>query len=197
MRPASFRFRIAALLAASGLAVHQLRYLIGYGAQSPHALAGQGHEYLSFVVPPVMGLVVLAAAAFALRLLEARRSPVKEPSRPHVRLLWSLSSLSLALVFCVQESLEGALVSGHPTGLQGVFGHGGWIAIVLAILFGGLVAILARGASLAIERVSALRRWRGRGASQSPRTRPSTRAPVLLDVLSAHLAGRGPPLAFV
>ena len=45
------RFRLASLLAAGALAVHELRYALAYGDHAGHEAAAQGHAYLSLVVP--------------------------------------------------------------------------------------------------------------------------------------------------
>jgi hypothetical protein len=52
-------------------------------------------------------------------------------------------ALALFAVFSAQELTEGALSAGHPDGLTGVFGQGGWLAVPLALLLGGLAALVA------------------------------------------------------
>jgi hypothetical protein len=194
MDPRSHGFRVAALLAAGAVAVHQLRYLTAYGHESPVALAGQGHAYLSIAAPAVGVLVCLAVAAFGARLLDARRSPAPEHETPRPGPLWALSSLSLLVIYGFQESLEGQLEPGHPAGIAGIFGHGGWTAILLAIAIGGLVALVARGASGAIEHAT---RSRLRSVPRALELRgPPLPVPrVALDPIAGHLAGRGPPIA--
>lgn len=193
MDPLSHRLRVAALLATAALAVHQLRYLIGYGHDSHEALAGQGHAYLSIAVPAVAVLMGVAAGSLIVRLLGACRSPATSPEARRPRRLWALSSLSLLLIYGFQEWLEGLLEPGHPAGILGIFGHGGWTAALLAIAFGGLVALLSRGAIAAIELVS-----RGRRRSVPRAIDLSAPALPLLrfmpDPIAGHLAGRGPPI---
>jgi hypothetical protein len=194
MSPDSHRFRVAALLAAGALGVHQLRYLIGYGHESPVALAGQGHEYLSIAAPAVGVLVCLASAAFAVRLAGTRR--LAAPAHEHRRAwsLWAFSSSSLLVIYGFQEWLEGQLEPGHPAGIAGIFAHGGWIAILLAIAIGGLVALVARGASVAIER-TARRRLYSVPRTLELRAPPLPLPRVAVDPVAGHLGGRGPPIS--
>jgi hypothetical protein len=60
-------------------------------------------------------------------------------------------SVSLLAMYSLQESLEGALATGHPGGLAGVFGHGGWVAIPLSAAVGLALALALRGAGRAAE----------------------------------------------
>jgi hypothetical protein len=189
----SYRVRVAALLAAGALAVHQLRYVIAYGHESGPALGEQGHAYLAVVAPAVALLMGLAAAAFVVCLLDARGARVARAEASGPLRLWLLSSVSLLLTYAVQEWVEGQLEPGHPAGVAAVFGHGGWTAALLAIAVGGLVALLARGAAAAIERVA---RDRGRRVRRvlPPVPRFTHAHRVAPDPLACHLAGRGPPL---
>src|SRR5438309_135790 len=52
--------RGAALMPAAALAVHQLRYALAYGGGASHALAAQGHAYLSSLTPWIVLLAGLA-----------------------------------------------------------------------------------------------------------------------------------------
>jgi hypothetical protein len=186
------RLRAAALLGAGALAVHQLRYLLAYGHSSSDALALQGHAYLVVLAPVVGMLVMLAAIEFLMRVAEARETSYAQALPSPLR-LWMFASGSLAVVYSVQEWLEGAAEAGHPGGLVGVFGHGGWIAILLSVAIGALVALALRGATAVIELVA-------RAAHRRPRSKPRrqlrpscrTLAPDL-DVLGLHLAARAPP----
>ena len=56
------RLRLAGLLAAGSLAVHQIRYAAGYGSESSQALADQGHDYLG-PAGAVVALLVLGSPA--------------------------------------------------------------------------------------------------------------------------------------
>jgi len=52
------------LFPAAALAVHQLRYLIGYGSHAGRELSAQGHGYLESLAPWVVLLVACALGAF-------------------------------------------------------------------------------------------------------------------------------------
>src|SRR5437879_4320423 len=120
------RLRAVALLGVGALAVHQLRYLLAYGHSSSDALALQGHAYLVVVAPVVGMLVMLAAIELLIRVATARKTSSGEAGLPSPLRLWMLTSACLAVIYSVQEFLEGAAEAGHPGGLAGVFGHGGW-----------------------------------------------------------------------
>jgi hypothetical protein len=62
---AARRFRLAALLAAGALAVHELRYALAYGEHAGREASAQGHAYLTLLMPVVV-LAALFAAAQAL-----------------------------------------------------------------------------------------------------------------------------------
>ena len=89
MRSLPVRIRAAALIAVGALAVHDLRYLIAYRGGAGEELAVQGHAYLRLATPLIAGLLVLAAAAFATRLMRAYASgdaiPRRRRSRPRLR----------------------------------------------------------------------------------------------------------------
>src|SRR5215218_5738943 len=87
---------------------------------------------------------------------------------------------------------------GTPPGLQGVLGAGGWLALPLSVLLGGMIAA-ALGVAHALERpsatstasfVSPLIGESLLGASVAPATPRGL-------LLARQLAGRGPPLRSV
>jgi hypothetical protein len=101
-------------------------------------------------------------------------------------------------VYFAQELAEGALASGHPTGLVGVLGASGWLALPLAMALGALGAI-ARGWLDRAERCLAAALVRPR----LPRPQRRAARPALPPVRPAlsslalrfGLARRPPPLA--
>jgi hypothetical protein len=105
--------------------------------------------------------------------------------------LWLLVFLTLVMVYAAQELAEGLLASGHPSGLAGVFGHGGWIAVVLALVVSAGIVALVRGAErLLVRRTGcALVRPPLPAGVWEPREAPVLR----LRPLARHLAGRAPP----
>ncbi len=189
--------RSLAVLAVGALAVHQLRYLIGYGSEAGAALAQQGHGYLTQAPAALLALALLGIAS----MLVSARSPV--PGAPGLR--WRgvaiavLSyALALLLAYCLQETLEGLLASGHPGGLAAIFAHGGAVALPLSLFFGALAWAASFGLD-AIER--RLARSPGPIATRDTaprvlgRPRRSRRVSAALEPLSFGLARRPPPLA--
>jgi hypothetical protein len=140
---------MAALVAVGSLAVHQLRFLLWYGHHSDRALSAQGHSYLMVVGPAVVAVAVFAFARFLDRLARGARTSV-----PRLGRLWLVLSGTLAGMFCVQETLEGMLSSGHPDGLAAIAGHGGWIAAPLSAAVGLALAVALRGGAQAAELLS-------------------------------------------
>ena len=89
---------------------------------------------------------------------------------------------------------EGALAEGHPAGVAGVVGHGGWLAIPLALAVGALVAAAARGAE-ALETLGDPRPIPALRLPAPPLVAAPGRAVAVVGgrVLARHLAGRAPP----
>src|SRR3954451_669045 len=113
MRRSPSMLRATALVAVAALALHELRYLIGYGGGTPEALASQGHGYLPLASGLIGVLFVVALAQLAARVLRE----TGERSAPGLRLTWAWAGIALLAIFVAQESLEGLLSSGHPAGL--------------------------------------------------------------------------------
>ena len=106
-------------------------------------------------------------------------------------MVWATAAL--LAIFVAQESFEGALLTGHSSGLHGLLGHGGWTVLLFAPLIGALIALVLRGAHrILVAAVRSLRRDRPRPARGRWRLLPDFAAPPL-DVLACHLAGRAPP----
>jgi hypothetical protein len=188
--------RAPALIAGGSLLVHQGRYLIGYGDHAGEAEAAQGHAYLSdAVVPAVEVLLALCAGALVLAFVRAMRGLDPEPRPVAFAPAWLRATLALQAVYTTQELAEGWLSEGHPPGVAGVLGHGGWTAFAVAVAVGALIALLVRGAVAAV-------RWaaRRRPSSPAPSAAPALKAalpdaPLLtaLAPLARGHAGRAPP----
>jgi hypothetical protein len=134
--------RTAALVAIGWWAVHQLRYLLAYGAGSGDALRHQGHAYLG-PVAPVLGMVlVLALARVVVRATAAPAG--RSPRAQRLVVLWPACAGAIAALYASQEATEGMLAAGHPAGLLAIVGHGGWIAAPLAVAAGLAVAAALR-----------------------------------------------------
>src|SRR5262249_26306369 len=125
------------LFPAAAYAVHQLRFELGYGAGSNAALAAQGHGDLDSLAPWVGLLLGLGLGAVPAGVVRAAAgAPDVAPRRSLAKLAvvaWAL----LFAAYAAQEWLEGVFAAGHPAGLEGVFGHGGWWAVPLS----GLAAL--------------------------------------------------------
>jgi hypothetical protein len=188
----AFRLRCFALLGAGALALHELRYLIAYAGDAGRALDEQGHGYLGTVAALVAVAVVASVATLVGELVRGRGPAARQRSW---RLRWLGASGALLVIYAAQELAEGMLASGHPEGLAGVAGHGGWVAVALAAVLGAAVAALLRGAEVALERFG--------GRARAPRLRPPRtalpRAPLAVRprpaaALAGPGAGRAPPL---
>src|SRR4051812_13430535 len=127
-----WRLRAASLLAGGAFALHQLRFVLGYGDHAHGQLGVQGHGYMTALAPLVGIALLLALAEFGLRL-QGRHRPIAVPP---FRRLWAVAAAWLLAVYSLQESLEGAFAGGHPGGLAGVVGHGGGAAVPLAAAIG-------------------------------------------------------------
>jgi hypothetical protein len=185
----------AAVLPAAAFAVHQLRYLLAYGGAASVELARQGHSYLHSLVPWIVLVLGLAAGAFVSAL---GRAMTGQRSLPRFGLcllaLWLTCSSCLVAIYATQELLEGVFVSGHPAGLEGILGYGGWWAIPVSVCVGLVMAALLHGARWLLDEVAA------RCGRPSPRRRATRSTPRPARVAASRLAplaagwcDRGPP----
>jgi hypothetical protein len=135
------------LLPLAAFAVHQIRYLLGYGHEIGDALTAQGHSYLSVALPV---LVAIAGSAVGTVLIGASLgSSAQRRRRPSVLRCWLACAFALTAIFSVQELVEGALVAGHPAGLEAIFAHGGWIGLPAAAAIGGALTLALAGLAAA------------------------------------------------
>ena len=180
------------LFPAAAYAVHQFRYELGYGTGSGAALAAQGHGYLGSLAPWLAILLALGFGSFLARLVRAAGGARDtSPRRSLVRLAavaWGL----LFAAYSVQEWLEGVFAAGHPAGLHGVVGHGGWWAVPLSGLAALVVAALLRLAESVVDGVSPVA---GHVAPHvgAPLLRPVAATLPAISPLARRLAGRAPP----
>jgi hypothetical protein len=181
---------------AGAVAVHELRYLLAFHGDAGVALQRQGHAYLHSVAPWIVLLIAIAAGAF-LRALGRAFGGECTLRRYTVSLtaLWLMCSVSLVAIYVSQEFLEGLFATGHPTGLAGVFGYGGWWAIPAAVGVGLALAAAFHGARWVLHEVA---KRCVRRIAVVRATAAAVRAPR--DVLVPRLApiaggwsGRGPP----
>jgi hypothetical protein len=182
------------LLPAAAFVVHQLRYRIAYGSRADQVLAAQGHSYLNSFAPWLALLLSISLGLLVLRVAQAAGRTDDDPRRSLAG-LWALATASLVAIYAAQELLEGFFATGHPAGMAGVLGHGGWWALPLAVAAGAVVALLLRaGCAL----VSAARRLAGRrplrlAPPSVARLRPVDLVPR--PALAGAAAGRAPPVA--
>lgn len=185
--------RFVAAVTVGALAVHQLRYLVGYGGEANRALHEHGHGELP-ALPPA--LLALAGAAVAFTIVaglwgESGRTPGRRS--PLGRRIAAYGLFVLA-TFAAQELAEGLLLSGHPGGLAAVLGHAGLCAIPLA-LGAGILAWLGTGLLEALERRlgPALTRLAPRAPRRIGHPYLVVRHPP--SALALARASRAPPLA--
>jgi hypothetical protein len=188
--------RVAALLAGGAFALHQLRYLLGYGSDSHAELGAQGHAYLA-VLAPLVGAGLLAIAAdFGVRLFVARARS-RAATAPSMRTLWAAASGCLLAAYALQETAEGALSASHPAGLTGLAAHGGWVALPLSAALGLAIALVVRGAGRALELATEPPLRVGRPRRLTSLTSIAPAAPAIARGARRRPAARGPPLAAV
>jgi hypothetical protein len=185
----------ASLVPAAALAVHQLRYTLAFGSNASLELERQGHSYLHSLVPWIILLIGVAVGGF---LCSLGRALSGQTSAPRFTLslagLWLVCSVCLITIYVTQELLEGIFLTGHPAGLTGVLGYGGWWAIPVAACIGLVLAAFFHGARWVLEEVA-----RRAGAIPEPPPRPlaAPRPPSVLlprlSPLAEGWSGRGPP----
>lgn len=186
----ALRVRLAAILAVGAFALHQLRYLLAFGASSSAHLAADGHRYMAGALPPIAVLVLAAAVATLIRGTEGA-----SPARAHLGGRIAMFTATLFAIYAGQESLEGLVAAGHPEGPAAVLGGGGWLALPLALAIGAVAALLARALER-VERVIAVAHpQRGRRRAPAIRGRAlRLRGPRLASMpLAFGLARRPPP----
>jgi hypothetical protein len=190
----SLRSRGLLLLPVGAFVVHQLRYLLAYGSDASAQLAAQGHSYLDSFAPWLVLLLCLGLGSYLARIAQALATGRPTKRRRSLGSVWIASTVLLAAVYAVQEFLEGLVAAGHPSGLAGIVGHGGWWAGVLAVVVGLAIALLLQAATAVVDAAARARRV-GRGPFGL--RLPVAVAAVLLvrlRPLAAASAGRAPPL---
>jgi hypothetical protein len=184
------------LIPPAAFAVHQLRYILAYGGGAGVELQRTGHSYLHSLVPWIVLLLALVAGGF-LRALGRTFAGHTTPARYAVSLcgLWAACSAALIAIFAGQEFLEGLFATGHPAGLAGIFGYGGWWAIPAAAAIGLVLAAILHGALCVLREVARYRlrrqsRFAGRAVALP---RPVDALLLMRPPLVGGASGRGPP----
>ena len=154
-----WRWSGAALLPPAAFAVHQLRFVLAFGGGAGAELQRTGHSYMHSLVPWLVVLVALVVGGF---LREFGRALSGQTSAARFTAsfagLWLACAVALVLIYCVQEFLEGLLIVGHPAGLAGIFGYGGWWAVPVAACIGLVLAAVFHGARWVLDETAARRR---------------------------------------
>ena len=65
-----------------------------------------------------------------------------------------LCAACLVGIYVAQEFLEGLFATGHPGGLAGIFGYGGWWSIPAALAVGLVLAAIFHGARWVLDEVA-------------------------------------------
>ena len=182
---------------AAALAVHQLRYWLAFGSHTGAQLQAQGHSYLHSVAPWIVLLLAISAGAF-LRALGRALGGHRSLSSYTVSFagLWLACSACLVAIYVSQEFLEGLFATGHPSGLVGIFGYGGWWSIPAALAVALVLAAVFHGARWTLDEVA--RRYGTPAPARDVRAAP-VRCPRLVPAprlapLAAGWSGRGPPV---
>ena len=148
------RLAPVAVVPAAAFAVHQLRYWLAFGSQAGLELERQGHSYLHSVAPWIVLLIAASVGAF-LSALGRAFSGQRSLSRYTVSFatLWLLCAASLVAIYICQEFLEELFATGHPGGLVGIFGYGGWWSVPAAAVVGLVLAAALHGARWVLREV--------------------------------------------
>jgi hypothetical protein len=185
-----------ALVPAGALAVHQLRYWLAFGSSATAELQAQGHSYLHSLVPWIVLLVALSAGVFLHALGRALGGRCSMPRYTlSFAAVWLVCAAVLVAIYVCQEFLEGLFTVGHPGGLIGIFGYGGWWSVPAALAVGLVLAAVFHGARWVLHEVG----QRHRLPAGSPRRRlsaaPAPRHWLLprLEPLANGWSDRGPP----
>lgn len=186
-----------ALVPAAAFAVHQLRYWLAFGGRAGAQLEAQGHSYLHSLVPWIVLLIALPTGIFLRSLGRAFHGHCSLPRYTFSFAgLWLVCAAALIAIYASQEFLEGLFAAGHPAGLVGIFGYGGWWAIPAAIAVALVLAAAFHGARWVLEEVAERHRHRRPRFRRITAARPPVgamlprRAP-----LAGGWSGRGPPRA--
>jgi hypothetical protein len=144
------------LMPAAAFAVHQLRYWLAYGERAGAVLERQGHAYLHSLVPWVVFLLALVVGIFLRALGRAFRGhrTVRRYTLSFAT-LWLLCTVSLIAIYVAQEALEALLATGHPAGIAGIFGYGGWWAVPASACVALVVAAVLHGARWVLDATAA------------------------------------------
>ena len=109
--------------------------------------------------------------------------------------LWLVCSAALVAIYVSQEFLEGLFATGHPAGLAGIFGYGGWWAIPASVCVGLVLAAVFHGARWVLDEIATRqdRALLGVPARAAAMAVPRAAVWPRLVPLAEGWSGRGPP----
>lgn len=188
---------VVGLFPLGALVVHQLRYELAFGGDASRELADQGHSYLHELTPWIVLAVAIGLGALTARVARAWRSGEADGAHGRGAVgLWVLVSVALFSLYVGQEFLEGLFATGHPQGLAGILGEGGWWALPSAAAVGALLTFVVRGGHALVAAIAARSRRRAAIAvarAAGPAVRRDRVVLPRLAPLARVGAGRAPP----
>jgi hypothetical protein len=189
------RLAPVALMPVGAFGVHQLRYWFAFGGRAGVLLQQQGHSYLHSVVPWIVLLAAVAVGVFLQALGRALGGECSVPRRTvSFGALWLICAGCLVAIYVSQEFLEGLFATGHPTGLAGIFGYGGWWSVPAAVGVGLVFAISFHGARRALFAIADRHARCSRVTTRPLLARaPRTQSVPVMVPLADGWSGRGPP----
>lgn len=160
------------------------------GESSSHALGGW-----IVAVAPLLSLLLGVGLVFLL-VATATLSKRSRARGTGLRRLTIVCLLALAHVYACQELLQIALGDGHAVGLHGLFDHGGWVFVPVALLIFTSVATLIRTLRI-LEDERPLSIFFGLRRPEGPTLGlPAFRPAAPRQFNCVRSFGRGPPLLF-
>jgi hypothetical protein len=178
---------------AAALVVHQARYTLAYGTRANAELAAQGHSYLHSLVPWTILALGIGASLFLRRAAQATRTGHSGTfTRLSATALWAITTGGLVAIYALQETLEALSSSGHPAGVSGVLGHGGWYAVPAAAVVALAVVGMLRLGRAVLHLATRLAPPAGRASAPALRA-PFSVALIAPTPLALAAAGRAPP----
>ena len=187
MRRRDLIVRAAGVVLTGELIVHQLRYVLFPAGESAHG-------YLP--VLGVLSVTVLAVAAGQLAAVLERARRTGRHDRVEVRFLqaWAMVAAGVLALFWVQETVEALLLGAAVAAPLAPVAGGGWVAIPLALVLAGVLALALTGARAAV-RAAARRALARVEAGRIRRRLPASAILTSLPPLAVNMAGRAPPSA--
>jgi hypothetical protein len=187
------------LMPVATVLVHQLRYILTYGARAGRELTEQGDAYVHSLYPWFVALLPLFLGVLVVQLARSATSPRAERNSapPRLWILWAGGFAALLVGYVAQEGLEVILGSAHTDFFTQAFGAGGWCVLPIAAAVAFAWALLARGTQAALRAVAGRAyAWRAATSVGKPAKRHFPKAPALAphgSPLARRLAGRAPP----